>query len=121
MKTIKAGKLTDDVVLVVAADHGVRPQTVESIKHAKDANVDLEEAVANMNIDHSWMEAVDNALWSHELILLRLTNAVQKKKGAKILGERIAKDPLELEILETEFFLIKTVASLFMYVNTQKI
>lgn len=59
---------------------------------AKDANVDLEEAVANMNIDHSWMEAVDNALWSHELILLRLTNAVQKKKGAKILGERIAKE-----------------------------
>jgi len=57
---------------------------------AKDENVDMEDAVRALPIDHSWMERVDGALWEHELVLLRLTNAVQKKKGAKILGGRIA-------------------------------
>ena len=57
-----------------------------------DPSIDLEEAVQQLHIDHGWMETIDGALWQHEMILLRLTNAVQKKKGAKILGGRIAED-----------------------------
>jgi RNA-binding protein YhbY len=38
------------------------------------------------------MEDVDACLWQKELVQLRLGNAVAKKKGAKLLGERIAKD-----------------------------
>jgi pyrimidine deaminase RibD-like protein/RNA-binding protein YhbY len=53
---------------------------------------DLMEAVNSLSLDHRWMENIDGALWDKELILLRLTNAVAKKKGAKFLGQRIAKE-----------------------------
>jgi RNA-binding protein YhbY len=36
------------------------------------------------------LEAVDGSLWDHELVLLRLNNAVRKKSGAKILSGRVA-------------------------------
>jgi len=51
---------------------------------------DLEDAVSQLVLDPSWMETIDNLLWDHELVLLRLKNAVDKKKGAKLLGTRIA-------------------------------
>ena len=59
---------------------------------AKDKTVDMEEVIGGLELPHAWMEAIDGALWDHEIILLRLSNAIQKKKGAKILGERIAEE-----------------------------
>ena len=41
-------------------------------------------------IDVKFLEAVDGSLWDHELVLLRLNNAVRKKSGAKILSGRVA-------------------------------
>lgn len=43
-----------------------------------------------VNLDVRFLEQVDNALWDHEIVLLRLNNVVHKKKGAKLLSERIA-------------------------------
>lgn len=43
-----------------------------------------------IDIDHRFLEAVDKSLFDHELVILRLSNIVNKKKGAKILGERVA-------------------------------
>ncbi len=61
---------------------------VESIKN----DDDWEKAVGDLPIHHGWMESVDGALWDKEMILLRLNHAVAKKKGAKMLGERIANE-----------------------------
>lgn len=41
-------------------------------------------------ISHKFLENTDKALWDHEIALLRLNKVVQKKKGAKTLGGRIA-------------------------------
>lgn len=51
--------------------------------------VNLDEAVQLLPLDHRWLEIVDHALWEKELISLKLSNAVKKKKGVKLLGERI--------------------------------
>jgi len=53
-------------------------------------NDSLEEAIAALAINHRWLEKIDDALWEKELVLIRLTAAVAKKKGVKILGARLA-------------------------------
>jgi len=55
-----------------------------------DNSSDLEEAIAALPLNHRWMEKIDDTLWERELILVRLNAAVAKKKGAKLLGNRLA-------------------------------
>ena len=50
----------------------------------------MAEAIAALPLQPEWMEQLDDALWKSELILLRLSNAVAKRKGVKLLGNRIA-------------------------------
>jgi pyrimidine deaminase RibD-like protein/RNA-binding protein YhbY len=57
----------------------------ETVKGNEESSVD---AVA---LDPTWMESLDELLWEHELVNLRLNRAVGKKKLARRLGERIAK------------------------------
>jgi pyrimidine deaminase RibD-like protein/RNA-binding protein YhbY len=50
----------------------------------------LEAAVQELDISPRWMEHLDGLLWQHELVLLRLNKAIRKRKGATLLGNRIA-------------------------------
>ena len=64
----RGSKLTDIVVLVVAANDGVMPQTVESIKHAKAAKVPIIVAINKCDLPDADPQKIKNQLLEHELI-----------------------------------------------------
>ena len=103
----RGSKLTDVVVLVVAADDGVKPQTVESIKHAKAANVPIVVAINKCDLPEADPQKVKNQLLEYELIAEDLS-------GDTLMVEISAKTKLNLDklveaiILQAEILDLKT-------------
>ena len=69
----RGSKLTDIVILVVAADDGVKPQTIESIKHAKAAKVPIVVAINKCDLPDADPQKIKNQLLEHELIAEELS------------------------------------------------
>ena len=88
----RGSKLTDIVVLVVAADDGVKPQTVESIKHAKAAKVPIVVAINKCDLPDADPQKIKNQLLEHELIAEDLS-------GDTLMVEISAKTKLNLDKL----------------------
>ena len=100
----RGSKLTDLVVLVVAADDGVKPQTVESIKHAKAANVPIVVAINKCDLPEADPQKIKNQLLEHELVAEDLSGdtlmveiSTKTKKNLDKLVESII---LQAEILD---------------------
>jgi translation initiation factor IF-2 len=100
----RGAQVTDLVVLVVAADDGVMPQTVEAINHAKDANVPIIVAVNKIDKPAANADRVKHALveyglqpeeWGGQTIFVE----VSALKGIKI-QELIDSIQLQAEVLE---------------------
>mgnify|MGYP003292507248 CR=1 FL=1 len=64
----RGAKSTDIAILVVAADDGIMPQTIESINHAKAANVPIIVAINKMDKPEANPDRIKQQLTEHELI-----------------------------------------------------
>ena len=64
----RGSKITDIVILVVAADDGIKPQTVEAIKHAKAAKVPIIVAINKCDLPDKNISKIKNEMMQYELI-----------------------------------------------------
>jgi translation initiation factor IF-2 len=100
----RGANVTDIVVLVVAADDGIMPQTIEAIKHTKAAGVPMIVAINKMDKPEANPDNVRNRLLEHEVIVEKMSGDVQdveisaiKKTGLDDLLEAIN---VQAELLE---------------------
>ena len=100
----RGAKVTDIVVLVVAADDGVKPQTVEAINHAKVAKVPLIVAINKIDKAGADPQRVRTELLNHEIVVeslggetLEIEVSALEKTGLDKLLEAIL---LQAEVLE---------------------
>ena len=100
----RGANVTDVVVLVVAANDGIMPQTVEAIQHAKAAKVPIIVAINKIDLPDAKPERVRQELLQHELVveelggdILAVEVSAKAKRGLERLEEAIL---LQAEILE---------------------
>ncbi len=100
----RGAQAVDIVVLVVAADDGVMPQTIESIKYAKEAGTPIIVAINKMDAPEANPQKIEEDLLRHEVITESMSGDVQvvkvsalKKTGLDDLAEAII---LQAEILD---------------------
>ncbi|MBF0460813.1 MAG: translation initiation factor IF-2 [Magnetococcales bacterium] len=102
----RGAQVTDIVVLVVAADDGVMPQTIEAINHAKDAKVPIVVAInkidkQGINLDRVTQQLADQGLvpeeWGGETIFVKVS--AHTGQGIESLEEMIL---LQAEVLSLQ-------------------
>ena len=100
----RGASVTDVVVLVVAADDGVMPQTIEAIRHAKAAGAPIIVAINKMDKPGANPDRVRQELLSHEIVVEAMGGETQdvevsatKRQGLEHLEEAIL---LQAEILD---------------------
>jgi len=100
----RGAQVTDIVVLVVAADDAVMPQTIEAISHAKAAKVPLIVAINKIDKPSARPEKVRTDLLQHEVVVEKLSGDVQDVEVSATTGqgldELLEAIALQAEVLE---------------------
>lgn len=102
----RGAKITDVIILVVAADDGVMPQTKEAIQHAKEANVPLIVFVNKMDKPTKNVEKIKYELLENEVVLEEYNGDVPVAYGSAKTGQGID-ELLEAIILMTDLLDLK--------------
>jgi translation initiation factor IF-2 len=105
----RGAQATDIVVLVVAADDGVMPQTIEAIQHAKAAGVPLVVAVNKIDRENADLDRVRNELSQHEVIPEDWGGEQMFVNVSALTGEGVP-DLLDAILLQAEVMDLKSVA-----------
>ena len=104
----RGAKCTDIVVLVVAADDGVKPQTVEAIQHAKAAQVPIVVAINKMDKPEADADRVKTELTVHEIVPEDWGGEVMCQPISAKTGQNID-ELLESILLQAEVLELKAV------------
>lgn len=102
----RGASVTDIVVLVVAADDGVMPQTVEAIKHAKAANAPIIVAINKMDKPGANPDRVRNELLNHEIVVESMGGDTQEVEVSALKRDGLDK-VLEAILLQAEILDLK--------------
>jgi translation initiation factor IF-2 len=101
---MRGSKITDIVIIVIAADDGVKDQTIEAIDHAKAAKVPIIVAINKIDRPSANIEKVANSLFNYELVpenmggeVIVIPVSAKDKKGLKELEDAIL---IQAEMLE---------------------
>ncbi len=105
----RGAKLTDIVVLVVAADDGVMPQSIEAIQHARAAQVPLVVAINKIDKPAADPLRVKNELLTHEVVAEDFGGDVQMAEISAKTGQGID-TLLDAILLQSEVLELKAVA-----------
>ena len=87
----RGSQTTDIIVLVVAADDGIKPQTIESIAHAKSAKVPIIVAINKIDLESSDPDKIRNELLNQEIIVEKLSGEVLDIEVSAIKGLNLDK------------------------------
>lgn len=102
----RGAQVTDIVVLVVAADDAVMPQTIEAINHAKAAKVPMIVAINKIDKPEANPDKVRTGLLQHEVIVEKLSGDVQDVEVSAMTGKGLD-DLLESIALQAEILELK--------------
>jgi translation initiation factor IF-2 len=102
----RGAQVTDIVVLVVAADDAVMPQTIEAIAHAKAANVPMIVAINKIDKHEANPQKVRTDLLQHEVVVEAMSGDVQDVEVSAQTGQGLDK-LLEAIALQSEILELK--------------
>ena len=102
----RGAQVTDIVVLVVAADDAVMPQTIEAIHHAKAANVPMIVAINKIDRPAADANKVRTDLLQHSVIVEKMSGEVQDVEVSAITGQGLD-ELLEAIALQSELLELK--------------
>lgn len=102
----RGAKITNIVIIVVAADDGIKQQTVEAINHAKDAGVPIIVAVTKIDKGTNNMEMIKGQLAEHGLTPEEWGGNVPVMPVSSMTGQGID-DLLEMIVLQAEMLDLK--------------